>query len=520
VEDFCEILSRVVFRLSVAQRREVLDLALMLYRSPIQVGPSFNDGLSALFRRVLYAMSQAETLVALGDIVPLPIPAVDGFVVPFPESWPEPAQFITPVSSAGFERPAAWRAAIDKLLSIAEHQPGIGRRRALLRLYMLYRCELLTERESEAFGRALWGRTDASSNLPTDLPFLESEILTLPEREPGLSKSRLRAYLLRGDFRRSVQRSVAPDGREIKQTALMFGSDRYVLNLLNATAVKWLEPDDRRIDWSTAEAIELLQKAIELWDAEKNEIPSSGAPFSHDLRDTIREQMSHLVDVMAYVVLPRLTESDSEAVTTAQRFLIEAERSGIATLTALPAVLHLRPGDAATIAQRIRRGLNSLDETDIRSAVNGVHIWLLQSRGGAVPPAPHDLLDELIRHVVSRREPGLLIALRVLGDVVARRPELFGDRQVDDLSVALEYLAAETALSLSDQTNSFLPVETRGTIPLELRPEYRAAAARLAAVMRRSLFFDQASEPASLRLWDSIAENDPLPEVRRAWTDL
>jgi hypothetical protein len=80
----------------------------------------------------------------------------------------------------------------------------------------------------------------------------------------------------------------------------------------------------------------------------------------------------------------------------------------------------------------------------------------------------------------------------------------------------LQYLLTETELpSELERENAS---DTRVTIPLQQRPDLRATAARLAYNLFLLLMEREQEIPDVIQKWQDVATNDPLPEVRHAWS--
>jgi len=514
---FAEVLSRLAFRADIDERRHIFELALAIYALPLTVRFHLRDAMTDLFRRVLFAMTPSESIRALGDFLQLPMPPIGDS--PILEGLPEPTQFIElprgVVDLSAVDR-GRWTPAIAKLIRIVREDTGTARQRALLRLTPVYEIGLLTETETNEFALALWERLDQSSGLPSDLPFAAVAVLDLPEPKDGIAKARLRAYLLRSDFRRTVIRSKTESGQELKQASVIAGPHLYLVNLVGATARKWLSDQSRRIDWTHAETLSLLGKVVGWWDEEKGEVEPSRAGF-HVLGEPGRH-LSELVPVIAIVILPRLRKGDEQEIASVERILSEAEASGIITLFALPSLLRLRPAMTDDVARRIRRGLNSANPDEVSAAANAIHLWLEESSlPKSNPEPPGHLLDELVRRFASRRQPGLRVVIETLKNIVEKWADVLSDRNLEDIYVGLEYVLAETELkplSVMDASS-----RDEGMIPFEERPTVRAAAAALAAALNRTLVERRISPAPVLQLWQMIAQQDPLPEVRRAWRE-
>ena len=141
--------------------------------------------------------------------------------------------------------------------------------------------------------------------------------------------------------------------------------------------------------------------------------------------------------------------------------------------------------------------------------------WVLYSTYSTLPEPPADLLIELGNKIALRREPALLSAIMQTSLIVDEMPNALSYTFVELLARGLEYLLTDTELPTEKQRAELNQREV--TIRVEDRPNYRAAAAHLAASLHRAFENKSQLRPEILAKWKAVAETDPLPEVRVAW---
>jgi len=515
-----EMLSRLCFRLSTEQLIQLFDLTLDMYKQPIFHQHYILHGcVDNLFKRILYTMPQSEILHRIPELLSLPILNERGFNVSMPRMWGEPFNHIKWLEDtkldSGYDR-SAWSAPIANLVGIVNKE-GVhheARKRAAARLEKLYEIDGLTIEESEAFGKALWSKVNPDNGLPSATGFYDFAFLKLPETGAGVAKEKFRRYILSKDFPQVVQRSTTPDGKQSKSVSMASIDliERYIREWLGGTVSpfpKNKEEKQKLVDWTTEEVTQLLNKSLDWWNDGKAELQDNS------IADTIREQFSGLVDLMADVILPRLADANEETNVIAGRLLSDMEQSGLCVLSALPMTLFIDPNHYGEITRKLRNGLNSTKEVEVRDYTFGIFRWLVYGGRQYVPTPPDDLLNELVNRVVTRRQPGLDAAIRCVSDIVRRLPDLLNESQMEALCVALEYLIKETELPKRHdrETISGLCI----TIPINDRPEYRKLAADLAYRIFSQFTSKNEEVPQILIDWKEICQNDPLPEVRRVW---
>ena len=149
----------------------------------------------------------------------------------------------------------------------------------------------------------------------------------------------------------------------------------------------------------------------------------------------------------------------------------------------------------------------------VHGAIDAISLWLVYGTRKLLPTVPDDLIDELARKVGYLRQPELDFAIHRVSSIVRCYPDVLSDFHVQLLCAALERLQSETDPSYErSEAVSYAPAPT-----LEERPKLRADAARLACVLWNYYRSSNLSISEVLASWKRIGEEDPLPEVRRAW---
>lgn len=518
VDQVPEILSRICFRCSSDQLAKVYELALAMYRSPIFTKHHYlHDGVKVLFKRLLFVFTDEEIIARIPELLSLPIPSVDGFEVSTPQFWPEPFRFIKWTEDKNLHRGidrSSWVDPINRLLKVVKSGSSVGRERAVWRLTTLLDIGSLTEEEIETFGDALWKRTDPVTQLPAEAGMMNSSFLFMPEPEDGLAKKRLRKYLNNADFPRVIQHAINSKGKKTKSMSFGGHENTYISDWIRSSVLLFpssTQTKQKYVNWSKQEIVTLLKKAKIWWDEEKGDLADKRVTFA----GAVRENFNQLAELMSSVILPRLQNADSESVQIALNLISEMDESGIRTFRALPMTLFINLDAATHIAQRIRIGLNSIERSDVSDAIIGLFRWTVHGKRRHITAPPGDLLDEWVNIVVSRRQPGLDIAIAQYAILARRVPDVLTKRQVHRICIALEYLIKETEITHARVLKTIHQISVH--VPLVELPEYRKYSAELAHWIYVWHIKKQLESPNILENWRAVCQTDPLPEVRRAW---
>jgi hypothetical protein len=512
-----ELLSRLYFRLPQAQRDETFSLACQMYRSAaFRRDFTLHDPLRELFRRIIYGMSDEELSNHIGEFLDLPtsIEATDPFDA---RRWVEPTVFINPRThnSGAFQaKHADLVDSIERLQQLVRSGSPHERPRAVSRLSALDSLNALNDNERLAFAEGLWMRLDPLKHLPAETYMTDYSFLHLPEPSPGRAKEMLAAYLLQNNVPPIA--TTTADGR--LQYSMPVGNDasRFVENVVGATIPLAPKEPARFIDWTPEQASLFLDKVAKWWAQEK-ELLGKVSP-GDELHTGILAVFEQMLEVFAHVILPRLPKARySSDASRALEVLQEMGNAGVPLLGISPTLLFAEPELAEKVAEDIRAGLTAKAENTVRRAIFAVQAWaLLPIRNDPPVSVPADLIEELVDRIFFRVPPALPSALATTGDIIHHIPALFGPPIVKKLLQALEQLVIETEIS-SLRSEASEPSEERIIISPEERPSCRRYAAFLAANLSNTLTKVGEVLPPVLQTWDRIGNEDPLPEVRRAW---
>jgi len=517
-----ELISRLCFRFSIKQINQVYQLTVSMYKMTLfQEYYILHSCVDVLLKRLLHAMSQAEILKRMPELLSLPIPSEDGFEVRQTQSWPEPFRYIRWLEDtkldSNFNR-TNWTEPISHLIRIIKTGTSEARKRALSRLIKIYKINGLSKNEVKDFGEALWSRVNSDKGLPSDTDLFDFEFLTLPEKEEGKAKDNLRKYLLSKELPKIIQYSINSEGKKSFRVPFSSSFNLLIQELLNATLLPLTQDkkeEQKFINWTSEEAVELLNKVSKFWNKQKRVYIEAPKSLFFDFKDTFEAQFLSLMDLMAQVILPRLKGTSTKYKNLATKLLNEMDKENLTIIAALPSSLFIDKDLYDKIAKRIRFGLNSLEEREVYGSISGLFYWLVYSRKKQIPDPPDDLLNELVNKVLTRCQPGLNFAIRQIAVIIKKFPECFNDNQIESLYIALEYLIKETELP----DRRFIETVNESTlrIPISDRPEYRKLTAELAYQLYKLLKSRNEKIPMILSKWREISKNDPLPEVRWVW---
>ena len=521
-----EILSRLCFRLSGADRAQLFDLVTEMYQLRLFTNNwHLHEEVGSLLERILFAMDREEILQGMPTLLSLPMPEETRFLVSMPGFWVEPFACARLESLGridhGFDL-SSWQEPIRNLLRIAEEGTAEARTRALLRLERLERMGALDADQHQTFATVLWSNTDLQTQLPSNTSFPTMwGFLFLPELESGRAKELFRRHILGTEFPRVINKKpmeeVLENPREAETSPKRNRAIREILwSTLRVDRLDH-ENSSRFVDWTMEEVIQILSRSAEWWDQNKSDLKDPEIIKSPFAGDSLREELFELVPLFADVILPKLVEAQASDKVLALRIIQEMENEGFCTALCSLAMLFVDPAQHDPVARRLRIGLNSVDTDEVMNCIEGLIRWFLYGQKGALPMPPDDLFRELVIMVATRRQPGLELAMQKLSFILERAPDQLSEDMVRSLCVGLEYLKKETELPVD--LDKDLASGSRPAIPIEKRPDCRKDAADLAHALHDYFLIKGLEIPSIIAEWREVCRSDRLPEVRRAWSE-
>jgi hypothetical protein len=404
---------------------------------------------------------------------------------------------------------------IDELIRIVEQDQGEARARAALRVSFCFDAKVLTEKQIQNFGKALWSQIDGETGLPMQTCFYKHAFLFLPSINRTAAAEGVRKYALNQPTPRSVTETARPDGEKVRELR-GFGERNPMVVVANAaTRYPWEENGDgsEAVDWTTAEAMQLLKKVVEWWSANKPALATDGDFLN--TKENYKAAFSDIIPFLRKVVIPRLEGSNEEELQSIDQLLADLDQHAISTLSALPSLLRIRPEQADLIAVRIRDAFQKGVEAEVEAAADAITVWMRFENWQVGPKMPEDLRDELIARVAERQQPGLAILIARVARAIRHTPAQFTQQHLDRLCRGLDYFKEETKLPDPKQREDVDISSPR--IDVNDRPNYRSVCAWLASELF-ALHNDRGLViPSALQDWKQICAIDPLPEVRHNW---
>ncbi len=509
-----ELLSRLAFRLNQDGLEGDFRLGLNFHKSPgIRSHIRLHEVSSSWFKRLFDAASEKQLLGWLPELIRAPYYDDNTpNLVPHYNAWPDPMQDFP--SKRGKLAVAFHpdlmsdiRSATDWLLKRADSESGESRQRIFLRLYHVYRAELMTASQISALGDLLW--TDVGNSDLPDVPFYYFSLMHMPSPKSTNVVSLVHNKVLQLMPVKSV--TVRPDGSLKFTSGVVPERMIYEVAMGSKPIIQLRDEPKGLIEWSPGEARSLWLRALDWWNNDKALIHTHGSdlPFDSLSTDSILQTLNLFDYFLVRAIIPNL-ESEREEEWRALLDLISEARSHHVFLTmCLPYVLVKRPEQIIEFESEIQVGLSLGSKAEVEACALAVRHWVHLSSLEFIGKS--NLLVSLINRVVFRVPEGVSACILQVSWLLVEMPEAFSWDLIQYMIASLVPWHGAVQLPLSkDDAGGFSEYE---------RPDLRAFLGRLAGALSKwiALMKPEIDEPEGIKMWRTTCDEDPLPEVHRSF---
>lgn len=376
---------------------------------------------------------------------------------------------------------------INKLLSLLS-SIGNERQTAITRLFVLWKCNLLSLQQTEKFGELLWSKTDNDTGFPIDSDFYYFAYLKLPHPQNINPELLLKKY-----FEQS--KIFVQSQTEEKSISFHSGKDYLFTNIIGTS--------DPMVNftWESKELNILLNQLLNWWDADKKYLKDDRNVLGPSVYDEFKARFMNVILVFSRVILPNNLLINTTMHPLLLRMLDEFEFYRIPELEAKTAILKLIQDEQSDLVNVICRRLLSRSEEYIQDALNAITNLSKQQY-----KYTHDLIkfvSEIIRcrlDVDSRYLTFMYVLFR-------DHSELIEEDILNDLEIGLLNLLQEIIITIND---------TEETVFKKLKTKNEAI--YLVLQIKVFLVQNRYTIPDYITLWESIChDSNEFSDITNIW---
>lgn len=488
-----EIISRLCCKCSSETKHRVLEFITGLYASPDKTN---YRNVRNLTKRLISSMTEVEQYSLVPDLLKIPFPEdlnliiKDEFLNPFlllelnqkPECAPDLEI-----------RPGL----VDHLWQHAALNNSDRRRWAITSLVTLHKLQLLDDDRSKKLAEAIWGVVD-QHGLPDGTDFYKFAFLRLPHPEDIDPSQLFKNYVKATPFpiqKNKQDRGVGITGGNIPLVHEIIGANS------NGGSI-----------WTAEDAVEILQRLIEWWDADKDRLSEKeNVPTGFSsIPDEFRSRFARIVELVAEVVGPKLSaDSPDDIKTSLGRLLKEMREYKLPVLVAEAACLHIYPEQKADVYNRINEALISNQDNIERDGLRAIAKIILGGIDTETSPLEPDPALMLSQYLTWCPTHSITSALWIVVRILKNTPTSFSTSLEVATQRRLDRLLTETAY---DKDNPFLTFDEK----LEVR--------RISSILTAALWIHYTSRslsvPGVVEKWrETCLSSDEFSEIKNAWGD-
>ncbi|UIA98817.1 SIR2 family protein [Desulfovibrio desulfuricans] len=489
-----EIMSRLCCKCSSGIKKLIINFIAEIYNSSYKMN---YRGIKNLTQRLFYSMSKFEQYSVIPELLKISIPEELTHIIK--NDFLNPFLLLTlnekPESVSDVELSSDL---VDRLLSQAGSDNEDQRCWAITSLVTLHNLQLLDDDQDKQLGKVLWEKVD-QYGLPDHTDFYKFAFLLLPRPEGTNPRQQFKDYVKNTPF------PIQTDGQDTG-VRITGGDIPLVDEIIGASS------DDISF-WTTGEAIELLQRLLQWWNADKNRLAEKeecSQGIFPSIAEEFQQRFSRAVELLTTVIGPKLSiDSPDDIKNSLSDLLMDMRMNGLHTLQAETACLHIYPELRSDVYNRVNDALiSNLDHTEkdglnaiahLISTTNGAHYDISEY-------APSEMLSQYIKWShTSSLKTALLIVIRIL----QKSPKKFTANIEDAVRKRLDRLFTETSYSASNSNLSF---------------DEKLAMRRLLSILTSEFYAYRKSQALSIpdfvEKWrEACLSPNEFAEIRNAWLD-
>lgn len=485
-----EVISRLCCKCSSETKRRVLEFIAGLYASPDK---SSYRNVRNLTMRLISSMSEAEQYNMVPDLLKIPFPEDLNLIVK--DEFLNPFLFLEinkkPECASTLKiQPGQ----VDHLFRQTTFDNADRRRWAITSLVTLYKLKLLDDDQSKNLAEAVWRITD-QHGLPDGTDFYKFVFLRLPHPEHVDPVQIFKSYVKSKPFpiQNKQHRGISIAGGDIPLVHEIVGAKNNVKDI-----------------WTTEDAVEILQRLLEWWDADKDRLSEKeNVPTGFSsIPEEFRARFARMVELLAEVIGPKLSaDSPDEIKASLGRLLKEVREYGLPGLAAEAACLHIYHDHKADVYNRINEALISNQDIIQRDGIRAIAKIILDGNdadASSVEPDPTSMLSQYLTWCPTS---SISSALWIIVRILKNSPTSFSASLEVAIQRRLDGLLTETAY---DKDNPFLTFDEK--------LEVRRISSILAAALWKYYSSRSLSVPEVVERWrETRLSPDEFSEIRNAW---
>jgi len=405
--------------------------------------------------------------------------------------YPDPFSFIDLIKIKKTKHIALSISKINETLNYLEGNDN-KREKAIIRLLVLWKCDLLTKNQINKFASALWKFTN-DDGFPTGAAnqYYYSAFLWFPHPKYVNPGNILKNYFI--NIKLPVQSME-------KEKSIMMTNGHFMLfgNIIGTFNSRFV------YEWSRDELNILLEKIIEWWNADKIFLKKETKNERRDesIRNEFKARFNNMLSIFACVFQPNIEKIEKDYINKINPVLSELKEYHIPDIMAKASFVKVFPDTLQKIINDICIGLFSKDEEIISDAIAGIMVLLRQKCDGI-----NKIISDISQNIKCRTETDLYRLISIMNTIVCDYPEYIDNVILENINIGLHELIKETVID-----------EESTEKDTHIRQICRKYSVELSSSLKKYYQKEKIEIPEFINEWEKISHDaNEVVEIRNAW---
>lgn len=439
IKNLSEILSRLIIRLDDDQILTVYNLALKMYKSfRIQKDASINQCIGTILKRLFGNMTNIEKLDKLKELLQIDISMEKKYKINGMDYKVFLFDYIdfeyNAINDEDIDR-NKFRDIINEILVSLDDEDINVKDRALSRLIILYRLELLNDKEKEKIASVLWEHVDDFTGFPTSSRFLKGIYINLPFPKSLDIKTLCSNYIKNTTIPDIYTIEVDEEGNEHVSYSHNLKFRNYKNTCVGLVQTLYKTENDKYLSLNENDAKELLGKMHIFWNNQKKELTKKGVfGIFYENKEHIRD----IISFLALVIIPNLSNDDKESIDMLRSMLDEIEECGYSILYALPTTLKFNIISEKELMNLLIENISINEEERIIASISSIYYWMLINNSNKNIVKNTKLLDILINSMYYSNGNILKNTVEIVSSIIKENLIEIDNENIEKLDLYLK----------------------------------------------------------------------------------
>jgi len=477
------ILGELSIKTNFSLRKELLKTLKFIYTSKNKYK---YEKLSNCMKYLMESFSNTEYYEIINDLLDFPV-----LKDKLRYKLPDPFYYIDIDNIMITKRIKINISKINELINLLINNNEI-REKAIIRLLILWKYQILTETQEKQFAVALWKITN-DDGFPHGAAdnYYYSAFLWFPHPKNINPQEIFKNYI--ANIKLPIQ-SIEND----KSITMTYGNIKLFGNIIGLTNSKY------NYKWSKKELHILINKIENWWNKDKIYLIKNDEKYtnSDSIKNEFKARFNNMLSIFACIFQPNINIIGEEYNTKINTIISELKNYGIPDIMARASYVKYSPSLLENTINDIRDGLFSKDEEIISDAIAGTKVLLRQKLKGM-----EGIIIDISQIIKQRTDIELYRFISIMKYIISDYPEYINNIILENIEYGFNKIITETVL---DKESTDKETHTK-----QINRQYSV---ELASYIKKYYQSKKITIPDYIKAWEAIAlDVNEVAEIRNAW---